>query len=70
MNNFEKSSVEDVYEFATDIFPINRSLTGNGVRETLRRIQRLIPDLKIHEAVSGSKVYDWVVPKEWNIESA
>ena len=70
MNNFGKSSVKDVYEFATDIFPINRSLTGNGVRETLRRIQRLIPDLKIHEAVSGSKVYDWVVPKEWNIESA
>lgn len=70
MNNFGKSSVEDVYEFATDIFPINRSLTGNGVRETLRRIQRLIPDLKIHEAVSGSKVHDWVVPKEWNIESA
>lgn len=70
MNNFGKSSVKDVYEFATDIFPVNRSLTGDGVRETLRRIQRLIPDLKIHEAVSGSKVYDWVVPKEWNIESA
>ena len=70
MKNFEKSSVEDIFEFAEDIFPINRSLTGNGVRETLARIKLLIPDLKIHEVSSGTKVYDWVIPKEWNIESA
>jgi len=51
------------------LFPINRSLTGDGNRDTLKIIQKIIP-LKIKEINSGTKVYDWIVPEEWNIRDA
>ena len=51
------------------LWPICRSITGNGVRETLRIISEIIP-LNIHEVPSGTKVFDWEVPKEWNITDA
>jgi aminopeptidase-like protein len=61
---------ETLYSWASKLFPINRSLTGPGVRETLAFIKSKIPELLIHEVPSGSKVFDWEVPQEWNVEDA
>lgn len=61
---------QQMYEFAKKIFPFPRSLTGDGVRQTLQAIKELLPDLKIHEIPTGTKVFDWEVPKEWNIKDA
>lgn len=56
-----------MYKLANDLFPLCRSITGNGTRDTLRRLQMEFPLLKMHEVPSGTKVFDWTVPKEWNI---
>jgi aminopeptidase-like protein len=60
---------ERIYALAADIFPICRSITGNGVRETLARLGRHI-DLEIHEVPTGTQVLDWTVPREWNVRDA
>jgi len=60
---------EAMYSFVRDLYPICRSITGNGVRETLRMVGRHIP-LSIREVPTGTEVFDWTVPKEWNIRDA
>lgn len=52
-----------------ELYPICRSITGEGVRETLRIIQKRVP-LEIQEVPSGTKVFDWTVPLEWNVADA
>lgn len=65
-----KHTGSDLYELARNIFPIYRSITGDGVRTTLKYLKKIIPDMQIHEVASGTRVYDWTVPKEWNISEA
>src|SRR3989344_1101740 len=60
---------EEMYELVKQLFPICRSITGNGVRETLHVIKKQIP-IRIYEVPTGVKVFDWTVPKEWNIKDA
>lgn len=60
---------EQLHAFAERLYPICRSITGNGVRRTLRIIGERIP-LSINEVPSGSEAFDWEVPLEWNIEDA
>lgn len=60
---------QEMFEFVSQLYPICRSITGNGLRQTLRLIQERIP-LSVHEVPSGTKVFDWTVPKEWNIRDA
>jgi aminopeptidase-like protein len=59
----------DLHRFVADLYPICRSITGNGVRETLRQIGGRLP-LTTHEVPTGTAVFDWTVPREWNIRDA
>ena len=53
-----------------NLWPINRSLTGEGNRQTLRILKSLCDSLKIKEIRSGKKVFDWKIPLEWNVKEA
>ncbi len=63
------TSGAEMHDLVARLYPICRSITGNGVRETLRIIQEHIP-VDLHEVASGTKAFDWTVPKEWNIRDA
>jgi aminopeptidase-like protein len=61
---------QSMYDLAVELFPLNRSLTGEGVRQTLARLQKRLPQLAIHEVPSGTPAFDWQVPREWVIQDA
>ena len=61
--------MNEMSRLIAELFPICRSITGNGVRRTLQILRQHVP-LEIHEIPSGTKVFDWDVPKEWNINDA
>ena len=60
----------EIHAFAESIWGFNRSITGNGVRETLNSIKSIIPELKIRSVPSGTLAFDWIVPKEWKVSKA
>ena len=64
-----KALIDEIDRYLKLLFPINRSITGLGNRETLKILQQIIP-LKVFEYMSGTQVYDWVIPDEWNIKDA
>ncbi|MCF7945120.1 MAG: DUF4910 domain-containing protein [Spirochaetia bacterium] len=61
---------KQMHELCRELFPICRSITGNGFRQSLSIISKHIPGLKIFEVPTGTKCFDWEVPKEWNIKDA
>ena len=61
--------MKNLINFGKELFPICRSITGNGVRQSHKIISKYVP-LNTHEIPSGRKVFDWIIPKEWNINDA
>lgn len=60
---------EEMHALVRDLYPICRSITGDGLRQSLRLLQRVAP-MDLHEVPTGTPVLDWVVPKEWNLRAA
>ena len=69
IKNKSKTIGNEMFQLMEELFPICRSITGNGVRQTLKIIKKHIP-LEIHEVPTGTNVFDWTIPKEWNINDA
>ena len=59
----------EIYQLIKNLYPICRSITGDGFRESMRILQNHIP-LQIHEVPTGTQAFDWIVPREWNIRDA
>ena len=75
-NTLERSNQVDhsdlgqrMHALATELYPICRSITGPGVRETLATLRDHVP-LQVHEVPTGTRVFDWEVPREWRISDA
>ena len=66
MSNGDGFIGQEIHSFAKKLWPINRSITGEGVRATLNQVKQYLPDLEIKSIPSGTEVFDWVVPKEWH----
>jgi aminopeptidase-like protein len=60
---------QEMYQLITELYPICRSITGDGFRKSLRIIKQYIP-LDVHDVPTGTQVFDWTVPREWNIRDA
>jgi aminopeptidase-like protein len=61
---------EELYKLVAELYPICRSITGDGVRRTLEIVDRELGGLEIHEVPTGTQVLDWTVPREWNVRDA
>ena len=68
MNSVEVG--KKAHDLAKKLWPINRSITGDGVRDTLSELRKYLPDLRVFEVPTGTKVFDWIVPQEWSVNEA
>ena len=68
--NVTELDEQNLFQWAQDLFPLNRSLSGEGVRETLHYLKTKLPELEIRNLNSGEAAFDWVIPKEWNVDEA
>jgi aminopeptidase-like protein len=64
------SAGEELYKLVAELYPICRSITGDGVRRTLEIVDRELGGLEVHEVPTGTQVLDWTVPREWNVRDA
>ena len=69
-NNYFPYDGDTFHKFATSLWPLNRSITGEGVRRTLKAIGEEVPILEIKKYKSGKDVFDWQIPNEWNVNYA
>src|SRR3990170_7796693 len=70
LSSIEPEAVgQDIYQLIKELYPFCRSITGDGVRLTLDILKQYIP-LELHEIPSGKEVFDWTIPREWNIKDA
>lgn len=69
-DGFQTDIGSKIYGWCKDLFHINRSLSGEGVRKTLAYLKNINPELQVKSFKIGSKAFDWVVPDEWNIRDA
>ncbi|EAI4316853.1 DUF4910 domain-containing protein, partial [Campylobacter coli] len=67
-----KQTGEEMYELAKKLFPIPRSITGQGFRDSLEILNKTLGEniLRFHSIKSGTKVFDWIVPDEWSVKNA
>lgn len=70
MNSSDEFIGHEIHEFARLLWPINRSITGEGVRTTLEHIRCHLPATQIKSVPSGTTVFDWQIPKEWSVNEA
>ena len=59
-----------MFDWCKDLFPICRSITGDGLKETLSYFEKINPSLKRLKFKSGKRVFDWTIPLEWKIKDA
>ncbi len=65
-----KKEIEEIQLYLERLFPLHRSLTGAGNRETFRVLQEIVTNLKTVEIKSGKRVFDWIIPPEWSVTEA
>lgn len=64
-----RSLGQEIHQLIENLYPICRSITGDGFRESMQVLKQHIP-IELHEVATGTQVFDWVVPREWNIREA
>ena len=68
--NNNHSYGEQMHGLMERLYPLCRSITGDGVRETLSILKEYVPLLELVEVPTGKEVYDWIIPKEWKVKEA